>query len=67
VRKLPATESWADCADVADTAAAFTAAVIERLTSGVPMEQQLARKRLEAEGWDAKAEQFERWVDGLEQ
>jgi glycosyltransferase involved in cell wall biosynthesis len=64
VRKLPATESWSDCADVADTAAAFAAAVLERLKSGVPLEQELARKRLEAEGWDAKAKQFERWIEG---
>ena len=66
VRKLPATESWSDCADVADTAAAFAAAVLERLKSGVPVEQRLARKRLEAEGWDAKAETFERWIEGNE-
>jgi len=67
VRKLPATEPWADCADVTDTPAAFAAAVLERLARGVPVEQQRARVRLEAEGWDAKAEQFERWIDGREQ
>jgi glycosyltransferase involved in cell wall biosynthesis len=65
VRKLPATEPWSDCANVADTPVAFAAAVLERLKHGVPPEQQLARKRLDAEGWDAKAELFERWVDGF--
>lgn len=66
VRKLPATELWADCADVADTAEAFAAVVLERLAHGVPPEQQLARARLETESWNAKAEQFERWIDGGE-
>jgi glycosyltransferase involved in cell wall biosynthesis len=64
VRKLPATESWSDCADIADSAEAFSAAVLDRLKSGVPTEQELARRRLEEEGWDAKAEQFERWIEG---
>jgi glycosyltransferase involved in cell wall biosynthesis len=65
VRKLPATESWSDCADVADSAEAFSAAVLERLKSGVPIEQERARSRLKEEGWDAKAVQFERWIHGL--
>jgi glycosyltransferase involved in cell wall biosynthesis len=63
VRKLPATESWSDCLDVADTPEAFAAAVLERLRTGVPDVQRSARARLDAEGWAAKADQFERWID----
>jgi hypothetical protein len=64
VRKLPATEPWADGADVVDSPAALAAAVLERLARGVLPEQQLARQRLETEGWAAKAEQIERWIEG---
>lgn len=63
VRRLPATEPWADCMDVADTPEQFAAAVLERLRTGVPEPQRAARARLEAEGWAAKAAQFERWID----
>jgi glycosyltransferase involved in cell wall biosynthesis len=64
VRKLPATDSWADCADVVETPEAFAAAVMERLRTGLPEDQKRARMRLENESWAAKAAQFERWVDG---
>jgi glycosyltransferase involved in cell wall biosynthesis len=64
VRKLPATEPWADCVDVVDSPTAFAAAVCGRLQTGVPSNQEQARVRLAAEGWDAKAVQFEQWVDG---
>jgi glycosyltransferase involved in cell wall biosynthesis len=64
VRKLPATAEWADCADVVETPEEFARAVRLRLREGVPESQRQARKRLESEGWAAKAEQFETWVDG---
>jgi glycosyltransferase involved in cell wall biosynthesis len=64
VRKLPATEPWADCADVTDTPDAFAAAVLTRLQYGVPEEQHHARVRIANEGWATKALQFERWIDG---
>jgi glycosyltransferase involved in cell wall biosynthesis len=64
VRKLPATEEWADCADVVETPEAYASAVLGRLRDGVPDEQRAARMRLDAEGWAAKAEQFEKWLDG---
>jgi glycosyltransferase involved in cell wall biosynthesis len=64
VRKLPATEPWADCADMVETPEAFATAVLLRIKEGVPESQRQARARLEHEGWAAKAEQFERWVDG---
>jgi glycosyltransferase involved in cell wall biosynthesis len=64
VRKLPATAEWSDCVDVVDTPDAFARAVLDRVRDGVPDEQRRARVRLESEGWSAKAEQFEKWVDG---
>jgi glycosyltransferase involved in cell wall biosynthesis len=64
VRTLPATEPWADCLDVADTPERFAARVLERVRDGVPDSQRAARRRLDAEGWAAKADAFERWVDG---
>jgi glycosyltransferase involved in cell wall biosynthesis len=65
VRELPATVEWADCVDVVDTPEEFARAVLLRLRDGVPGSQKQARKRLESEGWAAKAEQFEKWADGL--
>lgn len=64
VRALPATAEWADCADVVSSPEAFAAAVLERLATGLPESQRAARARLEREGWNAKASQFERWLDG---
>ncbi len=63
VRKLPATTEWSDCVDVVDAPDAFAHAVLERLRDGVPESQRLARVRLVGEGWSAKAEQFEKWVE----
>jgi glycosyltransferase involved in cell wall biosynthesis len=63
VTKLPATEPWADCADVVETPRVFAAAVLERLQTGLPEGQRQARQRLEGESWAAKAAQFERWVN----
>ncbi len=64
VRDLPSTRAWADAADLAATPEAFTAAVNLRVTTGLPEAQRVARERLRNEGWDAKAEEFERWIDG---
>ena len=64
VRKLPATEPWADCVDVVETPEEFATVVMERLQLGLPDTQRRARQRLESESWAAKAEQFERWLDG---
>ncbi len=63
VRDLPATREWADCLDLADSPAAFVAAVKRRLEQGLPDSQRLARRRLEHESWDEKARQFERLID----
>ena len=66
VRDLPATRPWADCADLADTPAAFARLVTERPAGGLPEAQRVARRRLEAEGWAGKAREFEKWARGEE-
>jgi glycosyltransferase involved in cell wall biosynthesis len=58
VRRLPSTGAWADCADVVDTPAQFSAAVLARL-DGLPDTQQAARSRLIHESWADKAHRFE--------
>src|SRR5207237_2163717 len=58
VRRLPATEPWADCLDLAETPEEFAAAVRRRLQEGLPEGQRMARARLAAEGWDEKARMF---------
>ena len=64
VRSLPSTGEWADCMDVASSPEEFAAAVRERLRTGLPASQKDARRRLDAEGWAAKARQFAAWLDG---
>ncbi len=56
---LPATRAWADALDVASTPEEFAAAVLRRLSTGLPPEQAAARARLAAESWAEKARQFE--------
>ncbi len=64
VRDLPATRAWADCADVAATPEAFSAAdaALRFPETGLPPSQRAARQRLTAEGWAEKARQLERWM-----
>lgn len=62
VRDLPATRGWADCLDLADTPAAFSQVVRQRLATGLPQQQQLARSRLADEGWAEKARRIEQWA-----
>ncbi len=64
VRRLPATEPWGDCLDLADNAEAFSVAVHRRIEEGLPEAQRAARERLAAETWDEKARLFERWAVG---
>jgi glycosyltransferase involved in cell wall biosynthesis len=64
VRRLPSTEEWSDCLDAVTTPDDFAAAVLKRLETGTPVEQAAARQRLTRESWQAKAEQFERWMSG---
>jgi glycosyltransferase involved in cell wall biosynthesis len=64
VRELPSTRGWADCLDLATTPEAFAEVVHQRVETGLPASQQLARERLAEESWAAKACAFERWVLG---
>jgi glycosyltransferase involved in cell wall biosynthesis len=64
VRELPATKEWDQSCDVCRTPDGFAAVVLERIKTGISPAQRLDRQRLFAEGWDAKAKQFEQWVDG---
>ncbi len=59
VRDLPANCAWEDCLDLAHDAEEFARRVLQRLESGLPAEQKVARERLRDEDWAAKAEQFE--------
>jgi glycosyltransferase involved in cell wall biosynthesis len=63
VRDLPATRDWGDCLDSVDTANAFVEAVHNRMRSSLPDHQRTARRRLADETWEAKANQFESWID----
>jgi len=66
VRRLPSTQAWADALDEAETAEEFSALVRRRWAEGLPPQQHQARRRLESETWDAKAQHFERWIlEGL--
>jgi glycosyltransferase involved in cell wall biosynthesis len=64
VRDLPATREWADACDVCDTAEAFVVAVQRAIKIGLPESQKVARQRLAAESWAAKAKQFDMWISG---
>jgi len=61
-RDLPATRPWGDCLDLAETPEQFAALVIERIESGLPEDQRLARQRLVREDWNSKAVDFERML-----
>lgn len=64
VRGLPSTRPWSDCVDVAASAEEFSALVGARLDSGLPQVQADARRRLDREGWAAKAEEFADLIRG---
>ncbi len=62
VRRLPATEPWADAADVVDTLDQFIQAAKHRAAHGTPPHQRQARQRLTHESWATKAQQFEQAI-----
>jgi hypothetical protein len=66
VRALPATEPWADACDLCPDAEAFAAMVLGRLDGRLPAGQSEARRRLDAESWDGKAERLSHWIDADE-
>jgi glycosyltransferase involved in cell wall biosynthesis len=61
---LPAVREWADCMDVANNAVDFVQSVSRRCREGIPSSQLVARQRLSAESWFAKADQFYRHLAG---
>jgi glycosyltransferase involved in cell wall biosynthesis len=63
VRDLPALQEWADAVDIAASADEFADAVNRRLTHGLPERQRIARQRLSAESWKAKALRFDELLD----
>ena len=55
VRRLPATETWADSLDQVDSQEEFVETTINRLAVGLPPAQANSRLGLVDESWDAKA------------
>lgn len=62
VSDLPATRDWSDCLDIAINEEQFSTLVRERIAQGIPQSQRERRTRLEAESWQAKAQEFEQWL-----
>jgi hypothetical protein len=63
-RELPALEAWRDACDVASSADEFARRVLDRVATGAPERQLRARRRLEGESWERKADAFERLLLG---
>lgn len=59
VNRLPFTDPWSDCIDVADGPEEFSQLVRNRIYSGVSPLQSLARCRLQQESWNSRAERLE--------
>ena len=66
-RKLPATEPWADAADVLTDVESLKAALTDRIAQGTPDSQLKTRKRLVDESWAAKASQLESCIKQVAQ
>lgn len=62
VRNLPANREWKECLDLADTPRAFVDLVLQRLKSGIPLDQVQSRSRLAGEAWKKKADDFARLI-----
>ena len=67
VSHLPAVHDWRDCIDVVSIPTDFVLTVLERINSGVPKQQQHARKRLADESWERKAAEFDNSLCGFDQ
>lgn len=57
-RDLPANLEWKDSLDLTDSPTMFSRLVLQRLETGLPIEQAAARSRLHAESWSTKARLF---------
>ena len=66
VNRLPSTDEWSDCLDVAETPAQFSQLVRDRIKDGIPAPQVIARTRLQQESWKSKAAALEDVLKGGE-
>ncbi len=64
VNRLPSTEAWSDCLDIAESPEQFSRMVRDRVTTGTPESQITARSRLRDENWHSKAEEFDGILNG---
>ena len=64
VNRLPSTDSWHDCLDVAETPTQFSQLVRERVARGITESQTAARCRLQQETWHSKAEVLGQVLNG---
>ena len=64
VNRLPSTDAWDDCLDVAHTPEQFSQLVRARIASGLPSSQISARSRLRQESWTSKADALELILKG---
>ena len=64
VRRLPATEPWADAADVVESLDSMIDTLRARIEWGAAESQRVARQRLSEESWDVKAAELERLITG---
>ncbi|MEZ6139618.1 MAG: glycosyltransferase [Zavarzinella sp.] len=64
VSDLPANQTWSEGADLVRTPEEFAARVLERLQTGTPPSQLIAREVLMAESWQAKATHFAELIEG---
>jgi hypothetical protein len=64
VNRLPSTEEWSDCLDVAETPTQFSEFVRDRIATGIPATQVASRIRLQQESWQSKAAILERVLKG---
>ncbi len=62
VRALPSTTAWSDSLDECRTPEEFAARVLERVRTGLPESQRIARARLATESWSAKARELEHHI-----
>ena len=65
VSRLPSTEAWHDCLDVAETPSEFSQMVRTRVRHGIPESQMTARSRLDLESWKSKAAILEDVLRGI--
>ena len=66
VNRLPSTDAWSDCLDVATTPSEFSQLVRNRINKDIPLSQVNARVRLQQESWKSKAATLEDVLKGTD-